>query len=63
MQGFIILTIIGTEKLIGTEFDRWGGQMDGWNGGRTEIQTPISHPAISRCDKNISTNQVAKTNT
>ena len=39
MQGFIILAIIGTEKLFMTEVDR-----------RTEIRTPKSHPAI-RCDK------------
>ena len=25
---------------------------DGRTNGRTEIWTPISHPAISRCDKN-----------
>ena len=25
---------------------------DRQNDGRTEIRTPISHPAISRCDKN-----------
>ena len=42
MQGFIILAIIGTEKLIVTEVD-----------GRTEIGT-ISHPAISRWDTHIS---------
>ena len=41
MQGFIILAIIGTEKLIVTNLT------DGW----TEIRTPISHPAISRCYK------------
>ena len=40
LQGFIILAIIGTEKLIVTEVDRL-----------TEIQTPISHPAVSRCNK------------
>ena len=27
------------------------GQTDGRTNGRTEIWTPISHPAISRCDK------------
>ena len=26
--------------------------VDGRTYGRTEIWTPISHPAISRCDKN-----------
>ena len=26
--------------------------VDGRTNGRTEIWTPISHPAISRCDKN-----------
>ena len=40
MQDFIILAIICTLKLIVTEVDR-----------RTEIRTPILHPAISRCDK------------
>ena len=43
MQYFIILAIIGTQKLILTE-------VDGRTGGQTEIRTPISHPAISRCD-------------
>ena len=42
--GFIILAIIGIEHLIVTE-------VDGQTNGGTEIQTPISHPAISRCDK------------
>ena len=41
MQGFIILSIIGPEKFTVTEVDR-----------RTEIGTPISHTAISRCEKN-----------
>ena len=27
------------------------GRTDGRTNGRTEIWTPISHPAISRCDK------------
>ena len=40
MQGFIILAIIGTAKLFMTEVDGW-----------TEIQTPKTHLAISRCDK------------
>ena len=39
MQGFIILAIIGTEKLIVTEFD-------GRTERRTEILTPISHPTM-----------------
>ena len=43
MQGFIILAIIGTEKLIVTKLN-----------GRTEIQSPASHPDISRCDKKLS---------
>ena len=32
MQGFIILVIIGTEKLIVTEVDRWieGGNLFSW---------------------------------
>ena len=29
------------------------GRTNGRTDGRTEIWTPISHPAISRCDKNI----------
>ena len=37
MQGFIILIIIGTEKLIVTEVD---GRMDRMTDGQTEIQTP-----------------------
>ena len=41
MQGFIILAIISTEKLIETE-------VDGRNDGLTEIRTPISHPTIIR---------------
>ena len=49
MQGFIFLAIIGTEKISVTEVDkRKKRQIDGW----TEIQTHISHPAISRCDYN-----------
>ena len=70
MHGFIILAIIGTEKLIVTEFDgqldtvryNYGkstqqesihvyGLTDGMADRRTEIPTPISHPAMSRCDK------------
>ena len=49
MQCFIILFIIGTEKLIVSTVD---GQTDGMTDGWTEIRTPISHPAINRCDKN-----------
>ena len=33
------------------------GRTDERTNGRTEIWTPISHPAISRCDKN----EIAKT--
>ena len=33
---------------------RTDGLTDGRTDGRTEIWTPISHPAISRCDKNTS---------
>ena len=40
MQGFIILAIIGTEKLTVTEVDGW-----------TEIRNPLLHPSISRCVK------------
>ena len=29
------------------------GRTDERTNGRTEIWTPISHPAISRCDKNL----------
>ena len=29
------------------------GRTDERTDGRTEIWTPISHPAISRCDKNL----------
>ena len=43
MQGFIILAIIGTEQLITTESD--GQTQD----RRTEIGTPISHPAMFVC--------------
>ena len=50
MQSYIILAIIGTEKFIVTEVD---GQTELHTDGWTEILTPISHPAISRCDKNI----------
>ena len=38
MQGFIILAIIGTEKLIVTEVDGWTNTM---MNGQTEILTPI----------------------
>ena len=53
MQGFIILAIIGTEKLIVTKVD---GRNDGRTDGRTEIRTPISHSAISRRDNNNNNN-------
>ena len=49
MQGFIILAIIGTEKLIVTEVV---GRTEGMKDGRTEFRVPKSHPAMSRCDKN-----------
>ena len=49
MQGYIFLAIIGSEQISVTEVDkRTKCQIDGW----TEIQTHISHPAISRCDNN-----------
>ena len=33
--------------------DRRDGLTDGGTDGRTENRTPISHPATSRCDKNL----------
>ena len=47
MQGFRLAAISDVEK---TKLRRKCRRMD----GRTEIWTPISHPAISRCDKKIS---------
>ena len=29
------------------------GQTEEWTDGRTENRMPISHPATSRCDKNV----------
>ena len=49
MQCFIILSIIGTEKLIVIKVDGWTDRM---TDRLTEILTPISHTDISRCDKN-----------
>ena len=51
LQGFIILAIIGNQKLIVAEVDR-----------RTEIQTPILHPAISRCNKKWYKKEMCKLN-
>ena len=54
MQGFIILAIIGTEKLIVTKIDI---QNDGRTEGQTEIRTPISHFLISRRDHSNNNNK------
>ena len=54
MQGFRLAAISDVEK---TKLDvnvdgRTNGRTNERTNGRTEIWTPISHPAISRCDKN-----------
>ena len=61
IQGFIVTAITDAEKTkTSTLMSNFDVNVDGQDGrtvgrthGRTEIWTPISHPAISRCDKNI----------
>ena len=53
MQGFTVTAIINAEKTkTSKKMSNFDINVDGRTNGRTEIWTPISHPAISRCDKN-----------
>ena len=60
MQGFTVTAITNAEETktstLMSNFDvNVDRRTDGRTNGRTEIWTPISHPAISRCDKNTQT--------
>ena len=72
MQGFTVTAITNAEKTkTSTLMSNFDVNVDGWMvgrkdrrmNGRTEIWTPISHPAISRCDKNWSSDVQTQSDT